>query len=313
MTRIEQLAREAPVFEALRQGAEIDWDLWHRAGAALETSLAGTPALERRVHHWYMPVLSYAVATARQAAKRPVLIGIQAPQGAGKTTLVTHLLDAFPLAGLRAAAVSIDDFYLTRSEQVALAAAHPGNPYLEHRGYPGTHDLGLGATTLAGLRALGESGTGESVSVPAYDKSAFGGRGDRAPEDRWRRVAAPLDVVFLEGWMLGFEPVPEDSLADVHLAAPNRALGGYAQWTDLLDAFVVIRALDPTYVLTWRVQAEEAMKARGLPGLDRAAIEDYVRRFLPAYEHYAGRAPGRFRDTALTIYLDSERRPTFGR
>ena len=76
-----------------------------------------------------------------------------------------------------------------------------------------------------------------------------------------------------------------------------------------LDAFVVIRALDPTYVLTWRVQAEEAMKARGLPGLDRAAIEDYVRRFLPAYHHYAGRAPAALAADALTITLDAERRP----
>ena len=93
--------------------------------------------------------------------------------------------------------------------------------------------------------------------------------------------------------------------SDRELAEPNRALAAYARWHELLDAFIVLRARDPHYVLDWRVQAEEAMKARGLPGLDRAAIEDYIRRFLPAYATYAGvphrYGPGR---ATLTIWLE---------
>ena len=40
-------------------------------------------------------------------------LGISAPQGCGKTTLVEQLEMLFHWKGLRAASVSIDDFYLT--------------------------------------------------------------------------------------------------------------------------------------------------------------------------------------------------------
>ena len=110
--------------------------------------------------------------------------------------------------------------------------------------------------------------------------------------------------------MLGFEPVPEDRITDPHLAATNSALAGYDRWHRLLDAFVVLRALEDAFVLRWRVEAEEAMKARGLPGLSREAIEDYVRRFLPAYALWAGRAPSHLAsDRTLTIALDATRCP----
>jgi pantothenate kinase-related protein Tda10 len=99
------------------------------------------------------------------------------------------------------------------------------------------------------------------------------------------------------------------SVGDPHLAAPNRALAGYARWHRRLQAFVVLRAVDPRAVLTWRVEAEEAMKAAGRPGLDRAAIEDYVRRFLPAYARYADDAPpGLPPEACLRLWLDTSRR-----
>lgn len=215
-----------------------------------------------------------------------------------------QLLEQLPEHGLRAVGLSIDDFYLTREEQLRVAAEHPGNPYLEHRGYPGTHDVELGVRTLDALRGLGD----QSIQLPRYDKSAHGGRGDRAPESEWTSVTGPLDLVFLDGWMLGFEPVPDSRLPDPGLVPPNRALASYAQWLERLDAFVVLRAKDPNYVLRWRVQAEENMKAEGKPGLSREAIEDYIRRFLPAYDTYRVN-PSRFADRLLEIVIDEDRRP----
>jgi D-glycerate 3-kinase len=252
------------------------------------------------------PVLEFCLERLRVAAHRPLLVGLQAPQGAGKTTLASHLLSALADRHLRGASVSIDDFYLTREEQLALAASHPGNPYLEHRGYPGTHDVELGAGTLGALSALGGHG---SARVPVYDKSQHGGRGDRAPQAEWRDVTGPLDLVVVEGWMLGFEPVPEAEIRDPLLMAPNRALAAYDRWHQRLGAFVVLRASDPTHVLSWRVEAEENAKAAGRPGLTREQIEDYVRRFLPAYALWAGRAPARFGDAeTLVLGLDLQRR-----
>lgn len=252
------------------------------------------------------PVHQFCLAQVAAAPRRPLVIGLQAPQGAGKTTLVTHLLDALPGLGLRGAGVSVDDFYLTREGQLQVAAANPGNRYLEHRGYPGTHDVTLGERTIRELKALR---AGESTRVPVYDKSAHGGRGDRAAKDLWRTVTGPLDVIVLEGWMLGFSPVEASALPDPDLIAPNHALADYRRWTDQVDVWVSLRAQDPEYVLTWRVEAEEAMKASGKPGLSREAITDYIGRFLPAYRTYAtpDRIPGG--GSGLTLTLDDQRRP----
>jgi D-glycerate 3-kinase len=231
----------------------------------------------------YEDVLAFCGAQLAQTPRRPLIIGIQGPQGAGKSTLTRALLEELPAHGLSGATVSVDDFYMTRAGQLAVAAAHPGNPYLEHRGYPGTHDVDLGADTLARL-AGGEHG----VRIPVYDKSAHGGRGDRAPVDAWRPAPASLDIVFVEGWMLGFTPVPEASIVDPHLIPANRALADYDRWHRHIDAWIVLRAVDPNYVLTWRVEAEERMKAAGKPGLSREDIEDYIRRFIPAYQTWGG-------------------------
>lgn len=258
--------------------------------------------LDPRFAPLHQPVHDFVFAQVTPGSARPLVLGLQAPQGAGKTTLVTHLLRRLEERGLRAAGVSIDDFYLTRAEQLTLAAAHPGNPYLEHRGYPGTHDIGLGVQTL---RALRQIRPGAQISVPVYDKSAHGGRGDRAPEQEWRKVEGPLDLVIVEGWMLGFTPVPESQLPDPQLVEPNRALAGYGEWYKQIDEWIVLRAAEPEFVLEWRVEAEEKMKAAGKPGLSREAIEDYVRRFLPAYRTYAnGLAAGRSPALTLTLGLD---------
>jgi len=114
----------------------------------------------------------------------------------------------------------------------------------------------------------------------------------------------------VEGWMLGFAPVDASALPDPRLAPANEALADYTRWTDQADVWVVLRAQDPEYVLTWRVEAEEAMKASGKPGLSREAITDYIGRFLPAYRTYATtqQVPGSGPRLALT--LDLQRRPT---
>jgi hypothetical protein len=43
--------------------------------------------------------------------------------------------------------------------------------------------------------------------------------------------------------------------------------------------------------------------------LDRAAIEDYVRRFLPAYRLYGGTLPRAEPERVFTLGLDAARRP----
>lgn len=96
--------------------------------------------------------------------------------------------------------VSYDDFYLTRKEQEALGDS---NFFLSGRGVAGTHDLKLGTDTL---RQLKTKRTG-NISIPVYDKSAFGGKGDQGKP---REAQAPVDLIIFEGWMLGYQPVSSE-------------------------------------------------------------------------------------------------------
>jgi D-glycerate 3-kinase len=223
-----------------------------------------------------------ALRLARRTQSRCWVLGIQGPQGCGKSTLAAGLVEALGRMGLRAATVSIDDFYLTHREQQALAARHPGNPYLLYRGYPGTHDVDLGARVIESVIALGP---GDEAVLPAYDKSAQAGRGDRAPEAGWRRVVGPLDALIVEGWMLGFTPVDPEALAP-SLRPPNALLADYAAWTRALDAFVRLDVASLETIVTWRVDAERARRARGAVALDEKDARDYAERFLPAYRVY---------------------------
>jgi D-glycerate 3-kinase len=218
----------------------------------------------------------------RRRAKSTWVLGIQGPQGAGKSTAAAALVECVRHDGGRAVCVSIDDFYLTHAEQRALAERHPGNPCLRYRGYPGTHDVALGDRVIAAL-ASAEEGT--EVRVPVYDKSAHGGRGDRAPESAWRRVGGPFDLVIVEGWMLGFPPVGQAAL-EPELADPNRYLAAYRAWNDRLDAMVHLGVESPATIVEWRVQSERARRARGETALSDDDATDYIRRFLPAYRVY---------------------------
>jgi D-glycerate 3-kinase len=213
---------------------------------------------------------------------RPAIIGVNGPQGSGKTSLTRALVARFIEEGRAAIALSVDDFYLTRTEQVRLAEAHAGNPYLAQRGYPGTHDTILGSTTLDRLVALGP---GETARVPRYEKSAHAGRGDRAPEPAWPEVTGPLDVIFFEGWMLGFS-VPDRAPGDPALAVIDRELARYAAWNRRLSAFVQLTTESPTTYIEWRTEAERAMRARGEGAMTDADVIAYARSFLPAYTRY---------------------------
>jgi D-glycerate 3-kinase len=69
---------------------------------------------------------------------RPFIVGLNGVQGVGKTTLVRALAETLQdREGLPTLVVSIDDFYLTHADQLALAAAHPDNALVQYRGEPG--------------------------------------------------------------------------------------------------------------------------------------------------------------------------------
>lgn len=231
-----------------------------------------------QVYSWCRDLLN------QNNSENPIFIGVSGPQGIGKSTLTDNLVCRFEREGKKAISISIDDFYLTREEQIKLATHYSCNPYMQMRGYPGTHDIELGSSILSQLKNLGLEGT--RVKLPRYDKSAFQGKGGRKGEDEWTSVDGPLQLVLFEGWMLGFRPVPSESLRDQNLKDVNRLLPYYEVWYRILDAFIQLVPNNLDDIADWRIEAEERMKASGKTGMSLNEVRSYITLFRPAYETY---------------------------
>ena len=318
-------ARMGPLFRKLSAVPPAEQWLTHGAALSQQLNTATTAAsadllqdtvLASRIFHFYLPVFFWCRSIVVEARKTnpnlAVGIGLSAPQGCGKTTLVNLLTSCFERDGLVCAAVSFDDFYLTGAEQDILAATHPSNPLLQVRGNAGTHDIGLGTNTLRSLLRRDSS-----VIIPRYDKSARNGRGDRGDKSTWT-VCKSADVVLLEGWMAGFAPITLNTLlhgdkekdevtksntkkeqdnADQEktgMREINVFMERYSEWHDQMNSWVVVGIDDINFVYSWRLQAEHAMKNSGKNGMTDDQVSDFVSRYMPAYQTYL---PALYRDS----------------
>lgn len=142
----------------------------------------------------------------------PLFVAVQGPQGSGKTFLTTRLQAALTASphSLSVVVLSIDDLYLPHDQLVAVANAYPENGLLQGRGQPGTHDVKLGAEILARLKRSNDPAyRDDPIHIPRFDKSLFGGEGDRV---KGTSVTGPIDVVVLEGWCVGFYPTSQEEI-----------------------------------------------------------------------------------------------------
>ncbi|KAF7792764.1 hypothetical protein EIP86_003862 [Pleurotus ostreatoroseus] len=246
-----------------------------------------------------------------QSSAPPLFVAVQGPQGSGKTFLTSRLREVLIAKphSLSVVVLSIDDLYLRHDELVALAEAHPENKLLHGRGQPGTHDVGLGVQILEALQHINEDGAGpRSVEIPSFDKSLFGGEGDRV--ERGTLIKGPVDVVILEGWCVGFYPstteeisrrwqLPVTGLGDNFFESRgfrqedvldvNQRLKEYLQWWKFFDTFIQasIKPVDGhpyDYIYTWRLQQEHNMKSlNGGKGMTDDQVFKFVDRYIPGY------------------------------
>ncbi|WVZ69261.1 hypothetical protein U9M48_018074 [Paspalum notatum var. saurae] len=313
-------------------------DRWLRCGSQVArlfrlNELQLSEAEKARIYHFYIPVFLWCedqVIEHRAKYKEgdeipPLVIGVSAPQGSGKTTLVFALGYLFRVSGRNSATLSIDDFYLTAKEQNELRDRNPGNALLALRGNAGSHDLQLSVETLESMIKLTKEGM--KMKVPRYNKSAFGGRGDRADPSVWPEVEGPLEVILFEGWMLGFKPLPNEDVKAVDpqasfmfdfLEVVNKNLEAYYDaWHRFIGSWIVIKIREPNCVFQWRLQAEIAMRADGKPGMSDEEVMDFVSRYLPAYRAYLPtlykEGPnGSKSEHLLVIDIDEGRSPVWG-
>jgi D-glycerate 3-kinase len=248
----------------------------------------------------------------------PFVLAIAGVQGSGKSTLAASIVQELEQTnGLRAAHVSLDDFYRTHDELLALKTADPDNKLFRTRGHAGSHDESLAAKFFSDVK--GQSG---SVAIPSFDKSAFNGEGDRAPSQEWMQLKLPIDVLVFEGWCLGFSAISDDELQrqwDLakalrremysisgtsvpkstlpshqlgHLKIMNENLRKYGQefmGPGHFDYLVQFDTTDMSVVYQWRIEQEHDLRKRKGSGMSDDQVLRFVEGYMPAYELYLGR------------------------
>jgi D-glycerate 3-kinase len=222
--------------------------------------------------------LGIKLASGRQQLGRPLIQGILGGQGTGKTTMCKILSLILNHLGYRTVSLSLDDLYKTYSDRLVLTQQ---DPRLIWRGPPGTHDIDLGLNVLDQIRQLQNP-----VMIPRFDKSAYGGAGDRTTSD----MVTGVDIVLFEGWFVGVRPIN----ADVFDTAPlpivtdedrafardmNLRLHDYLPLWERLDSLIVLYPTDYRCSLEWRKQAEQQMIAAGKSGMSNSEIEQFVNYF----------------------------------
>ena len=130
-------------------------------------------------------------------------VGFAGAPGIGKTTLVSLIADcALALRPkLKALPLSLDDFYLSKQARLERG--------IRWRAQTGSHDMPLLLEFAEAFKR------GERLWIPHFDH----GRDDCLPPTRTTR---PLDLVLLEGWLLGL---------------PSQ---GYQTLTEKLDSLILI-------------------------------------------------------------------------
>jgi len=238
--------------------------------------------------------LAIQLSTEKQRLNRPLIQGILGGQGTGKTTLCQVLTLILGKMGYSTVSISLDDLYKTYADRQKLQKA---DPRLIWRGPPGTHDIDLGISVLDNLRASPTSELAAvdhpKIEIPRFDKSAYGGAGDRTQPE----IICGADIVLFEGWFVGVNPVADRRLNEFLAAAPfpisteadcqfardmNAKLHDYLPLWNRLDRLMVLYPQDYRLSQVWRNQAEREMMAQGKSGMSEAEINRFVEYFWKA-------------------------------
>ena len=241
----------------------------------------------------------------------PVILGLTGVQGSGKSTWAAAIVDELrETYHYNALSVSLDDFYYTRRKLDELREVNPENALLRTRGVPGTHDKLLVQSFLSSLRA--KQG---ALSVPSFDKSAYGGQGDRRPVEQWVQLIGAVDILVFEGWCVGFTPITSEEIDDRrrqatdekpkisnqsfastliqynldHLNDLNNRLRWYCEVFMGPQHFHALTQLDTAcvdVVYRWRLQQERSMVQQVGHGMRDEAVVAFIQSYMPAYELY---------------------------
>lgn len=274
---------------------------------------------------WFLP-LSAEIADLHSqkhaSSKQPLLIGINGCQGSGKSTLSDLLKTLLNTQYQKQVIVlSIDDFYLTKTERQQLAQKI--HPLFTTRGVPGTHDIDLLSHTITQLSILSESTLAESiqsekkpVSIPRFNKATD----DRHPKNHWDNVSEPVDIILLEGWCVA-SPAQEPHLLEQPINTLEKEEDQDKQWRqtsnqllnteykalfDTLDILIMLKAPNFNCVYEWRKVQEDRLRevAKTAPNKNTQGImnEQQLKRFIEHYQRITEHTLEKLSQTADIVF-----------
>ncbi len=157
-----------------------------------ETSTEKFGNKQGMIKNFLIPICFWIVKKADN--KKPYFIGLAGGQGTGKTTISSILkiiLEKY--FKLKVFKISIDDFYKTRKERIALSKKV--HPMLLTRGVPGTHDINM----MLDFFKKSKAKKFKNMKLPNFNKAID----DRFPKKKWNTVNKKPDVIIFEGWCVG--------------------------------------------------------------------------------------------------------------
>jgi D-glycerate 3-kinase len=247
---------------------------------------------------YFLPLCEKLEFIAKQ--RTPLFVGVNGCQGSGKSTLALLLEKLLSdNSGLRVANLSIDDFYLTKSEREQLALKI--HPLFRTRGVPGTHDITLLQQTLDKLSV--NSGP---AAIPRFNKAAD----DRLPPDMWQSIETPVDIILLEGWCVGVThqeqeelqhainklEAEEDNKVTWRNTINKHIKQQYVPLFEQLDLLIMLKAPSFNCVYQWRAKQEDKLRNKtnnNLPNniMNKDELERFIHHYQRLTEHMLKHLP----------------------
>jgi len=157
-----------------------------------ETSTEKFGNKEGMIKNYLIPICFWIAKKADN--KKPYFVGLAGGQGTGKTTtssIIKIILEKY--FKLKVFKISIDDFYKTRKERMALSKKV--HPMLLTRGVPGTHDINM----MLDFFKKSKAKKFKNMKLPNFNKAID----DRFPKNKWNKINKRPDVIIFEGWCVG--------------------------------------------------------------------------------------------------------------
>ena len=199
--------------------------------------------------------------------KKPYFVGLAGGQGTGKTTIssiIKIILEKY--FKLKVFKISIDDFYKTRKERIALSKKV--HPMLLTRGVPGTHDISM----MLDFFKKSKAKKFKSMKLPNFNKAID----DRFPKNKWNTINKRPDVIIFEGWCVGARAETNKSLkksinslekANDHKLIWRKYVNQqlktkYKKLYSQLNCMIYLKAKNFSLLQKWRLKQEHKLRLK---------------------------------------------------